>query len=189
MKVSHRLHHIGAPLPWWKPLLISALTALLVLFGFGLGRDPSFLPSALIGKPLPAFDLASLGGGDPIRAASLAGKPMIINFWASWCGACRTEHDVLLELGQKLAPAGKVQVLGINFRDTTDNAQRFLNERGAFPYPSASDPAGRTGIDFGVYGLPETFFVAADGKILARHVGALTPQDAEKYLRGMGAGL
>ena len=90
-----------------------------------------------------------------------------------------------MELGNVAAEDG-VRLIGVNYRDTAANAQKFLDERGRFPFPSGVDPDGRAGIDFGVYGLPETFFIAADGKVLARHVGALTREDAASYLRKLG---
>jgi len=170
----------------WKPLLLAGLAMLLILFGLSLGRDSSVLPSALIGKQAPAFTLARLDGGAPIRFGGPTGKPAIVNFWASWCGACRMEHEVLIELGRDMAKSGVVEVLGVNYRDTVAEARRFLAEHGTFPFPSAVDADGRTGIDFGVYGLPETFFVAADGTVAVRHVGPLSREDAEAYLRKMG---
>ncbi|MEQ1716910.1 MAG: redoxin family protein [Hyphomicrobium sp.] len=173
---------------WWKAALLGVLISLLVLFAFGLRRDPTFMPSALVGRTLPGFELATLGEGKPIRSADFIGKPHVINFWASWCGACRTEHAVLVDLGRTLGVTNKVGVIGINYRDTKVAAERFLKERGAFPYPSALDPDARTGVDFGVFGLPETFFVDARGMIKARHIGALTKPDAEKYLRMLESG-
>ncbi len=171
---------------WWKPLLLGLLAALMILFGLSLGRDTSVLPSALVGKPVPAFALPRLGGGEAVRLEADGGKATIVNFWASWCGACRTEHEVLMELGHSAA-AGGVRLIGVNYRDSAANAQRFLDERGRFPFPSGLDPDGRAGIDFGVYGLPETFFIAADGTVLARHVGALTREDAHAYLSKLEA--
>lgn len=170
---------------WWKPLLLGLLAALMILFGLSLGRDSSVLPSALVGKPVPSFALARLGGGEALHLDPAGGAPTIVNFWASWCGACRTEHEVLVELGQSAQKNG-VRLLGVNYRDTAASAQKFLGDRGAFPYPSAVDPDGRAGIDFGVYGLPETFFITADGTVLARHVGPLTREDATAYLRKLG---
>jgi len=173
---------------WWKPLTFALLIGLMTLFGFGLGRDGSYLPSALVGKEVPQFDLARLGGGGRINDQEFAGKTMIVNFWASWCSACRTEHDVLLALGRRFDQSTSVAMLGVNYRDNAGNAQRYLSEHGAFAYPSGVDAAGRTGIDFGVYGLPETFFISADGKVAARHVGPLSAEDADRYLAAMGVG-
>lgn len=171
---------------WWKPVLMVALFALLVLFAFGLRRDSSFMPSALVGRLLPDFTLPLLEGGGTIKRAGVLGQPHIINFWASWCGACREEHAVLVKLGQRLADGSRVRMLGINYRDTKSNADRFLSRMGAFPYASGIDPEARTGVDFGVFGLPETFFVDAKGIVRARHIGPLTEAAAEKYLALIG---
>lgn len=176
--------------PWrialWKPIGFALLTGLIILFAFGLGRDGSYLPSALVGKSAPHFDLARLGGGERIHNDAFSGKPMIVNFWASWCSACRTEHDVLLALGRRFEASTNVAMLGVNYRDSESGAKRYLSEHGAFVYPSGVDASGRTGIDFGVYGLPETFFIGADGKVAARHVGPLSTEDADRYLAAMG---
>ncbi len=168
---------------WWKATLLGILVSLLVLLAFGLRRDPSFMPSALVGRTLPDFELATLGGEGTIRTADIIGKPHVINFWASWCSACRAEHEVLVDLGRILGGEDKIRILGINYQDTQESAERFLKERGAFPYPSAVDPNARTGVDFGVFGLPETFFVDASGTIRGRHIGPLSIPDAEKYIR------
>ena len=170
----------------WKPVGFVLLTGLMILFGFGLGRDGSYLPSALVGRSVPHFDLARLGGEGRIDNGAFSGKPMIVNFWASWCSACRTEHDVLLSLGRRVEQSTRVAMLGVNYRDSESNARRYLSEHGAFAYPSGIDASGRTGIDFGVYGLPETFFIGADGKVAARHVGPLSSEDADRYLAAMG---
>jgi len=185
MTEIHNAENAVAVRSWWKPLLLGLLCALIILFGLSLGRDTSVLPSALVGKPVPAFALPQLGGGETVRLEANGGTPTIVNFWASWCGACRTEHEVLVELGRGAAQHG-VRLIGVNYRDTAANAQQFLDERGRFPFPSGVDPNGRAGIDFGVYGLPETFFIAADGTVLARHVGALTRKDAQGYLSKLG---
>lgn len=185
MTEIHRTAHPVAGGGWWKPLLLGLLAGLMILFGFSLGRNSSVLPSALVGKRVPAFELARLGGGEAVRIDAAGGKPTVVNFWASWCGACRTEHEVLVELGHGAGKDG-VQLIGVNYRDTAANAQKFLADRGAFPFPSAVDPDGRAGIDFGVYGLPETFFIGADGVVVARHVGPLTREDVAGYLRKLG---
>lgn len=172
--------------PWWKLALMTGVTALLVLFAFGLRRDASFMPSALEGRLVPDFELVALDGEGTITRASVLGKPHIINFWASWCGACREEHGVLVKLGKRFSDDAGVGMLGINYRDTKRNAEQFLKRLGPFPYQSAVDPQARTGVDFGVFGLPETFFVDASGIVRARHIGPLTEAAAERYLALIG---
>ncbi len=150
----------------------------LIFLGFALvaytaltreNRDE--LPSALAGRPAPSLEAASAFGDAvaPADADLRAGEVTLVNFWASWCGPCRVEHPRLAEL----AAAG-VTVVGINYKDPPDQARAFLDELGD-PYAAiAADPAGRIGLDWGIYGVPETFVVGGDGTILLRHPGPLT---------------
>jgi cytochrome c biogenesis protein CcmG/thiol:disulfide interchange protein DsbE len=160
------------------PALIFAALALLFVVRLHAG-DPARLPSALIGRPVPAFALAPLdglqAGGRPVPGLAqgdLKGRVTIVNVWASWCAPCRQEHPVLMDL----ARTGAARVVGINYKDNPENARRFL---GALGNPFAAvgvDPNGRTAIDWGVYGVPETFIVGPDGTIRHKHVGPLTPE-------------
>lgn len=170
----------------WKIAAVVGPVLLLVALGAGLLRDPSFIPSARIADRAPLFDLAALDGDGSVSLAAQAGKVVVVNFWASWCGACRTEHDVLVGLGRAYADDPSVAFIGVNFRDRERAAHAYLEEHGAFPYPSGRDPHGRTGIDYGVYGLPETFFIGEDGQVLARHVGALNRESAQAILADLG---
>ncbi|MGI9419208.1 MAG: DsbE family thiol:disulfide interchange protein [Geminicoccaceae bacterium] len=141
--------------------------------GIGLTRDPSTLPSALIDKPVPSFDLPPLdaGGIDKPGLASgdLAGKVQLVNVFASWCGPCRVEHPVLMKLARDGVP-----VQALNYKDNPEDAARFLNELGD-PYERIGvDRNGRTGIEWGVYGVPETFVIDAEGKIRHKHVGPIS---------------
>ena len=146
----------------------AVLAALVVLFAAGLQRDPSEIPSPLIGQPAPAFDLPTLGGAR-LATADLHGAPVLVNFWASWCTPCLQEHPLLMEL----ARAG-VKIVGINYKDDPASARRFLGRHGN-PYTRVGiDRSGRTAIDFGVYGVPETYVIDGAGKIAFRHVGPLT---------------
>jgi cytochrome c biogenesis protein CcmG, thiol:disulfide interchange protein DsbE len=155
---------------------------LAVLFGVQLisGRNPAEVPSALINKPVPAFSLAPLEGllteGKPVPGFSnedLKGRVTVVNVWASWCAPCRQEHPLLVDL----AKDPSVRVVGINQRDNPDNARRFLGTLGN-PYSAVGvDPNGRASIDWGVYGVPETFIVGPDGTIRHKHIGPLTPEN------------
>ncbi len=170
----------------WKLLAIAGPVVIIAAFGFGLTRDPSNIQSATIGKPAPAFELAALEDGRPVRFDEYLGRVVVVNFWASWCISCRAEHDVLVELGNRFQGRDDVALLGVNYRDTEGAAKRFLERYGAYPYESAVDPRGRTGIDFGVYGIPETYFVDSRGVIRARHVGPIDRDSAYAILNDLG---
>ena len=149
------------------------LFALLVFFLWrGLALDPREVPSPLIGKPAPAFALARLDDASrTIRRDDMLGKVWLLNVWASWCVACRQEHPTLLAFAKtKAAP-----LIGLNYKDTRPEGLGWLNEFGD-PYDaSIFDANGRVGIDFGVYGVPETFVVDGNGVIRMKHIGPLTP--------------
>lgn len=170
---------IGRRLVVFMPLVVLIGLALLFLLRLYAG-DPSRLPSALIGKAVPNVALPPLPGlikdGAPVpgfSAADLArGKVTVVNVWASWCGPCREEHPLLV----KLAEDQRVTLVGINYKDNAENARRFL---GALGNPFAAvglDPSGRAAIDWGVYGVPETFVVSGDGIVRLKHVGPLTEE-------------
>lgn len=153
-------------------LPLAALIGLGAAFVFGLGRDPNHLESALIGRPAPAFDLPSLHGEGRFTRAELTagGRPAVLNFFASWCGPCRVEHPILAAL------ADDAPVYGIAWRDDPENARRFLAQLGD-PFRAVGvDRENRIGVEFGLYGVPETYVIGPDGAILHRHAGALTPQ-------------
>jgi cytochrome c biogenesis protein CcmG/thiol:disulfide interchange protein DsbE len=153
------------------PLVFAAFAAVAYAALTRENRDE--LPSALAGRPAPSLAAtAALGDAPaPTDAALRAGQVTLVNFWASWCGPCRVEHPRL----EELAAAG-VPVVGVNYKDAPDQALAFLAELGD-PYAAiGADPAGRVGLDWGIYGVPETFVVDGDGVILLRHPGPLTPE-------------
>ncbi len=172
------------------PLIVFGVLALIFLAGLFSG-DASKVPSALIGKPAPAIALTALEGlqrdGKPVPAFAMAdlakGKATIVNVFASWCAPCRVEHPFLVAMAE--APAvkqGKVAVVGMNYKDEAENARRFLGALGN-PYSAVGvDRAGRAAIEWGVYGVPETFLIGPDGRIVEKHVGALTGASAAKML-------
>lgn len=170
----------------WKLVLGGVVAAMLAVLGWGLTRDPGYIPSQLVGRSLPAFALPALDGGAMVSADSLRGTPLVINFWASWCVSCRAEHAVLMAFGHAASARSDVRIVGINYRDAPTAAERFQQDLGTFAYRSGQDPSGRTGIDFGVYGLPETFFVDRDGIVAARHVGPLTEAALARNLHLIG---
>ncbi len=146
----------------------------------GLKREnPNELPSALVGRPAPALAAVEpFGEAIAPTDAALAGPGVkLVNFWASWCGPCRAEHPILMELG-----AGEIPVIGINYKDAPENAGGFLGELGN-PYDMiGADTSGRTGIDWGIYGVPETFLIGPGGEVLYRHPGPLTRDIWERKL-------
>ena len=157
--------------------------ALLVIAGLlwlGLGRDPSALPSTLIDRPLPAFQLQPIRPGETrgLQTTDLSGRPMLLNVFASWCVGCRVEHPFLMELEQQ-----GVVIQGLAWKDAPADTLAWLAERGD-PYARiGADPDGRAGIDLGVSGAPETFIVDASGNVRHRHVGPITPEIWETQLR------
>ncbi len=170
----------------WIAVAVALPVALAVMLGYGLTRDPSRIPSATVDAPAPPFDLETLKGGGRLRLADLQGKVAVVNFWASWCVTCRVEHEDLVALGLRAADRNDMVVAGVNYRDQRGAAAEFLDRYGAYPYPSGFDPQGRVGIDFGVYGLPETYFIDREGIIRHRHIGALDYGEAARILARLG---
>ncbi|MGH8583134.1 MAG: DsbE family thiol:disulfide interchange protein [Gammaproteobacteria bacterium] len=166
-------------------LPLALFAVLLGLLYAGLSRDPRLVPSPLIGKPVPAFSLPRLKAGEsPLTQRDLHGQPTLVNIWASWCAACRDEHPLLIELAER----DDIRILGLNYKDTRVAAQDWLDKWGD-PYADvAYDEAGRVAIDWGVYGVPETFVVDADGIIRYKQVGPLTePILSEQLLPALRA--
>lgn len=162
----------------WRYLIPALIfTALVAFLAIGLKRDPSYIPSPLIGKPAPSFELAAVE--DPsrtVRTRDLQGKTYVLNVWGTWCAGCRQEHQALLQI----ARAGVVPIIGLNWKDDLPLAQRWLQQLGN-PYTvTAFDPEGRTGIDWGVYGAPETFLVDANGIVQYKHIAPLTMEVWER---------
>jgi cytochrome c biogenesis protein CcmG, thiol:disulfide interchange protein DsbE len=154
-------------------ILATGLLVVVPLVGVlaaGLGRDPRQAASPLVGRQAPAFVLPALGGGADVSLEAFRGRPLVLNFWASWCVPCREEHDVLQRAAAELDPA--VRFLGIAWQDDAAAAAAFL-ERHRSVYPSARDDRGHVAIAYGVAGVPETFFIDAQGVIAARYVGPL----------------
>lgn len=153
------------------PLLL--FLGLAVLFGIGLTLNPREIPSPLIGKPVPEFNLPPVKGRTlGLSSADLKGEVSLVNVFASWCTACRAEHPLLMELKAK----GIVPIHGLNYKDKPDDAEKWLAELGDSYTRTGADINGRVGIDWGVYGVPETFVIDRDGRIAYKQIGQLTPQ-------------
>lgn len=172
---------------WRMALPFAAFMALAALFLVGLfSGDPSKLPSALIGKKVPTFDLPPLEGlvrkGVPVAGLStgdlVTGRVSIVNFWASWCIPCRIEHPFLVQLAEQ----SKAPLYGINYKDGTAGARRFLGRFGNPFVAVGVDARGATAIDWGVYGIPETFIISGEGTILYKHVGPINAETIAKTL-------
>jgi cytochrome c biogenesis protein CcmG/thiol:disulfide interchange protein DsbE len=145
-----------------------------VFLAVGLTRDPERVPSPLVGKPVPAFNLPRLAPeAGSIGPQQLRGEVYLLNVWATWCGGCRAEHPVLMEAARREG----IRVLGLDYKDERAAARRWLQQRGDPYFASAFDGDGRVGIDLGVYGVPETYVIDARGIIRFKHTGALTRAD------------
>jgi cytochrome c biogenesis protein CcmG/thiol:disulfide interchange protein DsbE len=162
-------------------LPVLGFIALLAAFFAGLGRDPRALPSAFIGKPLPAFAVGPVRPGEAQGLANTdfaAGEPALLNVFASWCGPCRVEHPVLMRLR-----AQGVAIHGLDWKERTPGAgARWLSDNGDPYIRAGDDPTGRAGIEIGVAGVPETFVIDKRGRVRYRHVGAVTPDVWERKI-------
>lgn len=144
---------------------------MVAVFWIGLGKDPSYVPSPLIGKPVPEFRLPELGHPDRVVTQADLGKQVsLLNVWATWCGGCRQEHGALLEIARE----GDVPIYGLNWKDDDDAALGWLAKLGNPYVATAVDNDGRVAIDWGVYGAPETFLIDANGTVLYKHIAPIT---------------
>ncbi|MGH6969024.1 MAG: DsbE family thiol:disulfide interchange protein [Stellaceae bacterium] len=161
---------------WRRALYLLPLVGFLALAvylwrGLAPGYDPELLPSALIDKPAPTFDLAGLKGEARLSNRAFVDEVVFVNFFASWCAPCRTENPVLMDLSRR----NVIVLYGVDYKDKPADAEKFLEQYGD-PYRRIGiDESGRTAIDFGVYGVPETYAIDRTGHIRWRHVGPLTP--------------
>ena len=161
---------------WLALLPLAVLAALALLFGaFALKRDPHVQPHALVGKPLPDLQLASLETGTPVRMREIAKGPVLVNFFASWCAPCEVEQPVLMSL-----KARRIPIVGVAYKDAPSNTQAFLDRLGDPFTQRLVDRDGAAGVEFGVTGVPETYLVGADGVVLDKHTGPLSEADAQR---------
>jgi cytochrome c biogenesis protein CcmG/thiol:disulfide interchange protein DsbE len=167
----------GRTARWLIPLTVVPVLALLA---YGFRTDPHEIPSPLIGKPAAPFTLKAFDGAD-LSLEALRGHVVVVNFWASWCfPACYEEAPLLERAWRDYKPKG-VAMIGVNIQDKEEPAKKFLAEFG-YTFPNAPDPAGRVSVDYGVYGVPETFFIDRAGRVRGKHVGALTDQTFKQYV-------
>jgi cytochrome c biogenesis protein CcmG/thiol:disulfide interchange protein DsbE len=158
----------------WKWLLPLAAVPVLALLAYGFRLNPRDIPSPLVGRPAAAFTLTAFDG-TPLSLQSLRGKVAVVNFWASWCYPACYEEAPVLERGWRAYRDRGVVVLGVDIQDKAEAGKKFI-EQFSLTFPNALDPSGRVSVDYGVYGVPETFFIDARGNIRAKHVGAVTEE-------------
>jgi cytochrome c biogenesis protein CcmG/thiol:disulfide interchange protein DsbE len=165
--------------------IVVGFFALVILLALGLKRDPREVPSPLIGKPAPAFELPRLGSAQRFSPKDMQGKVWLLNVWASWCVTCRDAHPVLVDF----AATKRVPLVGLNYKDQREDALKWLSRFGD-PYQfSVVDADGRIGIDYGVYGVPETYLIDAEGVIRYKQIGAITPAVLEQKILPLAAAL
>jgi cytochrome c biogenesis protein CcmG/thiol:disulfide interchange protein DsbE len=169
----------------WKIAIgLGGTCALLVAVLFAsFGRDPHAVPFMLEGKPAPEFSLARLDNGETVTLSKLRGRPVVINFWASWCGPCVEEQPVMVWAAQELKD--QAQFLGVVFEDSPENALRFLQQYGG-TMPQLVDPRSQMAVDYGTSGVPETYFIDAEGIIRGKHVGPIDMQTLRADLKALG---
>lgn len=160
------------------PLALFFVLAGYFWFALRPDHDPNELPSAMINKPAPRFELASLTGGDQVALAALKGHPVVVNFFASWCVPCRVEHPLLMRLKDQ----DHLAIYGIDYKDKPEDGLRLLAQFGDPFKQVGMDRDGRVGLDFGVYGVPETYVIDGNGVIRKRFVGPLSADAVDKEL-------
>ncbi|MCF8197939.1 MAG: DsbE family thiol:disulfide interchange protein [Sulfuritalea sp.] len=159
------------------PLVV--FVVLVIFLAIGLTLNPRDLPSPLKDKPAPAFTLPQLAAADKaFSPADMKGKVWLLNVWASWCVSCRQEHPVLMDL----AKSGSVPIVGLDYKDQIDDAKNWLKKYGDPYVVSAVDADGRVGIDYGVYGVPETYVIDKAGMIRLKHTGPITPDSLKTQI-------
>ena len=191
-------------LPRWVFLPLVLFLGMVVFLAVGLNRNPQEIPSPLIGRPAPVVQLPSLGDPQNVSAAQFKGQLTLVNFWATWCAGCKEEHPILMVLARQPG----LQMLGINYKElqaselsgqapqspeslqkATLRSQAWLQKNGQAFGQNLMDMEGRVGMDFGLYGLPETYLIDRDGVVRFKHAGALTPEVVQQKLLPLLRGL
>ena len=186
----HAAPAVARPRPVLRWVIVSSSLVVLVpflyLLGDRIGTDPTLVDSPLLGKPAPPFDLARVDAPGRVRSGDLAGRIVVVNFWASWCVPCREETPALETFYQRYQPDG-VELIGIMYDDRRSDALAFRRELGG-TWPIVDDPGGRVALDFGVRGVPETFVIDGQGTIMAKLIGAVGPGVLESIAEQVRAG-
>ncbi|MBW3672216.1 MAG: TlpA family protein disulfide reductase [Acidobacteria bacterium] len=169
-----------------RKVLLIGLVVILPLLGIlflGLGNDPTRIRSPLIGKSAPEFTLRDVTTGEVVSMEAVRGKPMVVNFWATWCVPCYAEHPYLVAAARQYGE--QAMFVGVIYDDEEEAVNRFLRQYGR-SYPVLRDPDGRAAIAYGIFGVPETFFIDSSGTIVAKHVGPLDRSTLQQYLSQIG---
>lgn len=172
---------------WKFWTVMTGILALTALFAFGFTKDPKMVKSPLVGGPAPIFEITEMNTGLPLSSVALKGTPYLLNFWASWCAACRDEAPFLKAAHNKYEKAGKnFRVVGIAIQDTLEKANAFARRFGKNYFLALDNAQGEISLNWGLYGVPETFFVDGRGIIQHKHIGALnwkvTQREVERLL-------
>ena len=176
----------------WKRALLATLGAVpvIALFAYGFTRDPAAIPSPLPGQSAPEFTLGVFAPGEPplmrpvgdsLRLRDFKGKVLVVNFWASWCGPCRSEHPALTETARHYA-GRPAQFVGVLYMDQQEAGTRWIADMGGQSYPAVTDDRSRTAIDYGLYGVPETFIIDATGRIAYKQLGPISASILRQWL-------
>lgn len=174
---------------WKFWLVIGSIAGLTVLFIVGFGFDPKYVPSPLVGRKAPPFEVASMVTGEKVSLESLRGTPVLLNFWASWCVACRDEAKVLEAAHRKYGgDPSKFRVIGIAIQDTPEAAMGFARRFGKTYYLALDTPEGEHALNYGLYGVPESFLIGADGTILHKVIGPVTESMVQEKIPALIAG-
>jgi cytochrome c biogenesis protein CcmG/thiol:disulfide interchange protein DsbE len=169
-------------------ITIAVCIPIVALLAFGLTRDPNEIPSPLPGKTAPDFRLVSLDDpADTVDLSSLRGKVVVLNFWASWCLQCRDEHSDL-SLAADLYRERGVEFYGVLYDDQPANGMRWIQQMGGQTYTSLVDPGSRTAVDYGLYGVPETFIIDQQGRVIRKKIGPTTVSELASFIDPLLAG-
>jgi cytochrome c biogenesis protein CcmG, thiol:disulfide interchange protein DsbE len=167
----------------WNRAAVAAAAAIpiIALLAFGLTRDPRSIESPLPGRLAPDFALPVMDSADSVRLAELRGHVVVVNFWASWCVPCLIEHPVLTDAADRYYERG-VRFIGILYRDAPENAVRWIDRLGGQNYPTLEDAGSRAAIEYGLFGVPETFVIDRDGRVAYKHLGPITREQLARVI-------